>query len=206
MRTANDNPSATAAPFVMQIVGYKNSGKTTLIAALIPLFKERGFRVGTVKHDAHDFSIDIPGTDSWKHQQAGADVTAISSPWRTAVMRNAPEPLERLLAGMDHVDVVLVEGFKHESHRKLLLLREAGDLNLLSELDSVAGAALWPTLFTIPDDNEITETAVFADPTCRSAPALPGLAENLKTFPLHDTAGIFQWMHELLLKQRKNQP
>ncbi|GGE01573.1 molybdopterin-guanine dinucleotide biosynthesis protein B [Paenibacillus nasutitermitis] len=205
MMTANDNLSTTTtAPFVLQIVGYKNSGKTTLITALIPRFKELGFRVGTIKHDAHDFSIDRPGTDSWKHQQAGADITAISSPWRTAVMSNSPEPLSRLLAGMEHVDLVLVEGFKHESHRKLVLLREAGDLPLLSELNFVAGAAWWPAASPAPDGDEPMWLAEPADANPLTDGEARQLADNLKHFRLHDTAGIFLWIHSLLVTQRQN--
>ncbi|MDF2834525.1 MAG: molybdopterin-guanine dinucleotide biosynthesis protein B-like protein, partial [Paenibacillus sp.] len=59
-------------PAVIQVVGYKNTGKTTIVCQLTSLLKEAGYKVGTIKHDAHEFRMDHPGTDTWKHQQSGA--------------------------------------------------------------------------------------------------------------------------------------
>ena len=119
-------------PLVLQIVGYKNSGKTTLIAKLIHRLKQTNCIVGTIKHDAHEFDLDTPGTDTWRHQEAGADITAISSATRSAVISRGPEPLSVLLAHMRHADVVLVEGFKQADYPKLILLRKPEDAELLS--------------------------------------------------------------------------
>lgn len=129
---------------VVQIVGYKNSGKTTLVAALVRLLKAEGYRVGTAKHDAHDFTMDHPGTDTWEHQEAGADVTAISSSSRTAVLSNQSATLEQLLAHMLHLDIVLVEGFKQEQYPKLVLIRRADDLPLLDQLHNIRAIVVWP--------------------------------------------------------------
>ena len=131
-------------PFAIQIVGFKNSGKTTLIAALIPHLKRKGFTVGTIKHDAHDFFMDKPGTDTWKHQEAGADATAISSARRSAILRNHPESLTSLLAYMHDTDIVLIEGFKQETYPKLVLIRRPEDANGLRELQEIAAAVIWP--------------------------------------------------------------
>lgn len=130
-------------PAVVQIVGYKNSGKTTLVAKLVRRLKQAGCVVGTVKHDAHEFDMDRPGTDTWRHQEAGADITAISSASRSAILSRGPEPLTSLLAHMRHTDVVLVEGFKQEHFPKIILLRNTEDRPLL-ELANPLIAVVWP--------------------------------------------------------------
>lgn len=137
-------------PFVVQIVGYKNTGKTTLVCRLTELLKQRNYKVGTVKSDAHDFEMDEPGTDTWRHQQAGADITAISSSRRSAVLSNAPSTLAELLGHMKHVDIVLVEGFKRERYPKLALVRHESDAELLAGLSHIAAAVLWPEAVSIP--------------------------------------------------------
>ena len=59
-------------PFLFAVSGVKNSGKTTLITKLIPIFVKYGLKVASVKHDGHDFDADVPGTDSYRHMKAGA--------------------------------------------------------------------------------------------------------------------------------------
>ncbi|AZN43175.1 molybdopterin-guanine dinucleotide biosynthesis protein B [Paenibacillus albus] len=135
-------------PFVFQIVGYKNSGKTTLLSQLTRQLKQAGYSVGTAKHDAHEFTMDTPGTDTWQHQEAGADITAISSASRSAIISNRTEPLTALISYMQHVDFVLVEGFKQEYHPKLVLLRNPSDETLL-QLSNIVMIASWDS-FDIP--------------------------------------------------------
>ncbi|PZD92934.1 molybdopterin-guanine dinucleotide biosynthesis protein B [Paenibacillus sambharensis] len=137
-------PQPALHPPVIQIVGYKNSGKTTLLCRLVERLKADRLTVGTVKHDAHDFTMDQPGTDTWQHQQAGADLTAISSSRRTAWLMNRPAELQELLAGMHGVDLVLAEGFKTAPYPKLILLRQESDLELL-QLANVTAAVQWPS-------------------------------------------------------------
>ncbi|WP_240548351.1 molybdopterin-guanine dinucleotide biosynthesis protein B [Paenibacillus lignilyticus] len=132
-----------STPFVLQIVGYKNSGKTTMVTLLTKLLKQAGYTVGTAKHDAHDFTMDTPGTDTWRHQEAGADITAISSSARTAIISARAEPLSALLTHMQHVDIVLVEGFKQEHYPKLILLRSPEDESLLTLTNPIM-TAVWP--------------------------------------------------------------
>ncbi|WP_274649164.1 molybdopterin-guanine dinucleotide biosynthesis protein B [Paenibacillus humicola] len=158
-------PPTPRRPVVLQIAGYKNSGKTTLIAALVRLLKQSGLTVGTVKHDAHDFAIDTPGTDTWRHREAGADITAISSSRSSAIMRGAPESLDGLLAHMRGVDVVLVEGFKLEPYPKLVLIRRPEDAALANELKAVIAAAVWPEAAaalsrTLPDESSFPVFAI----------------------------------------------
>jgi molybdopterin-guanine dinucleotide biosynthesis protein B len=103
---------------VVGLVGWSGSGKTTLLVALLPLLRARGLRVSTVKH-AHDgFDMDRPGKDSHRHREAGAHEVLVAGAGRWALLHevSGPEPsLDQLLARLDPVDLVLVEGYK--SHR-----------------------------------------------------------------------------------------
>jgi len=116
---------------ILQIVGYKNSGKTTLLTALIRKFRAEGRSVAAIKHDAHGFEFDRPGTDTRRMAEAGADLVAITSPSRTAWTRSRPASLDELIALASGTDVVLVEGFKDAPHPKLVLLRGEADLPLI---------------------------------------------------------------------------
>jgi molybdopterin-guanine dinucleotide biosynthesis protein B len=124
---------------VLGIAGWSGSGKTTLVTRLLPLLVARGLRVSTVKHAHHDFDIDQPGKDSWRHRQAGASEVLISSSLRFALIhehRGAAElDLQRILARMSPVDIVLVEGFKRELHPKIEVWRSAVGKPLLAAND-----------------------------------------------------------------------
>jgi molybdopterin-guanine dinucleotide biosynthesis protein B len=115
-----------AAP-VFGITGWKNSGKTTLTERLVAEMARRGYRVSTVKHAHHAFDIDYEGTDSFRHRAAGATEVAIVSGSRWALMhelRNEDEPrLAEVLARMAPVDLILIEGYKRESHAKIEVRR-----------------------------------------------------------------------------------
>ncbi|WP_052475809.1 molybdopterin-guanine dinucleotide biosynthesis protein B [Cohnella kolymensis] len=127
---------------ILQVVGYKNAGKTTLTVELIRSLTARGLRIGTVKHDGHDFEPDAPGKDTWRHRQAGAHVTAISSAHRTAWYVERPTEIAELLGSMrDHgLDGVIAEGFKTAPYPKIVLLRDEGDADLLQLPNLVAAA------------------------------------------------------------------
>jgi molybdopterin-guanine dinucleotide biosynthesis protein B len=125
---------------VFGITGWKNSGKTTLTEKLVDELVARGWKVSTVKHAHHDFDIDKPGTDSFRHRQAGATEVAIVSGRRWALMhelRGEDEPtLDDILARLAPSDIVLVEGYKREAHKKIEARRlEAKDRTPLSAND-----------------------------------------------------------------------
>ena len=108
------------------IVGNKNSGKTTLIERLLPRLTARGRKVATIKHDAHDFEIDLPGKDTWRHRQAGSGTTIIASSSKVAMVRlvDREEPLEGLLHLVDRsYDLVLIEGMRRSPLPKILVYR-----------------------------------------------------------------------------------
>jgi molybdopterin-guanine dinucleotide biosynthesis protein B len=112
-------------PLIICIVGQSDAGKTTLIEKLIPEFRNRGLKVGTIKHDVHGFDMDRPGKDSWRHKQAGALTTVISSPNKIGMVMDVDhdhklEELSPFLCGMD---MVLAEGFKRQNHPKVEVFR-----------------------------------------------------------------------------------
>ncbi len=108
-----------AISFVARLSG---TGKTTLVEAIIKILSERGYRVGAIKHDAHDFEIDKPGKDSYRFTAAGAATMILASKEKTAVVQQNLEPpalevlLEQYCSG---VDLVVVEGFKDSSLPKI---------------------------------------------------------------------------------------
>jgi molybdopterin-guanine dinucleotide biosynthesis protein B len=125
---------------VFGVTGWKNSGKTTLVEALVRELTGRGWQVATVKHAHHDFDIDKEGTDSFRHRKAGAKEVAIVSGRRWALMhelREEGEPtLEDVLSRLSPSDLVLVEGYKRGTHRKIEARRlEAKDRSPLTATD-----------------------------------------------------------------------
>src|ERR1700691_2275314 len=120
---------------VIGLAGWSGAGKTTLLTRLIPHFLKQGLRVSVIKHAHHDFDIDVPGKDSWRHRQAGAEEVLVSSGNRWALMhelREAAAPrLPESLAKMSPVDLVVTEGFKSEPYRKIEVHRAANGKALL---------------------------------------------------------------------------
>ena len=114
----------------MRIVSFvaasSNSGKTTLIEKVVRILKGRGLRVAVIKHTSAGFDLDIPGKDSWRFQQAGADTVILSGPGRVALMRKIEqEPTPDELARMaGDVDIVITEGFKKEVKNKVEVFRQ----------------------------------------------------------------------------------
>jgi len=124
-------------------VGYSGSGKTTLLAKIIYQFKQMGFRVATIKHDAHRFQIDHEGKDTWKYGEAGSDIVIINSEDKLAMIERLQTSLsfEDLVSKVNNVDIIFVEGYKHEAPPKILLVRRDKDIELLSELKDVIAIA-----------------------------------------------------------------
>ncbi|MGM0773193.1 molybdopterin-guanine dinucleotide biosynthesis protein B [Marinobacter sp.] len=154
---------------VIGIVGWKNSGKTTLAAALIRELSARGLTVNSIKHAHHSVDVDQPGTDSYKHRDAGAREVILAGGQRFAIMhelRGAQEPtLEELLARLGPCDWVVVEGFKTHSHRKIEVHRKEGSRTpLYAEDDNIiAVAADYAADFSGPvfDVNDVPGIADF---------------------------------------------
>src|SRR6202171_99981 len=138
---------------VIGLAGWSGAGKTTLLTRVIPHLLAQGLRVSVIKHAHHGFDVDVPGKDSWVHRQSGAVEVLVSSAKRWALMhelRGAPEPrLPELLAKMSRVDLVIVEGFKSEPHRKIEVHRVAnGKAMLFPDDPGIVGIATDATLAT----------------------------------------------------------
>ena len=111
-------------PFKKPVLGfaaYSGTGKTTLLKQLIPRLRKQGLRLALIKHSHHDFEIDHPGKDSYELRHAGARQTLITSAYRSAWIRENPEPSEPDLLqalqqlDLDDIDLVLVEGFRNDA-------------------------------------------------------------------------------------------
>jgi molybdopterin-guanine dinucleotide biosynthesis protein B len=120
---------------IIGLAGWSGAGKTTLLTRLIPHFNAQGLRVSVIKHAHHQFDVDVPGKDSWRHREAGAAEVLVASEKRWALMhelRGTAEPrLPELLEKLSAVDLVVVEGFKREPHHKIEVHRAANGKSLL---------------------------------------------------------------------------
>lgn len=119
---------STDGPAVVCFVARSGTGKTTLLEKLIPRLKARGLRIGVLKHHAHATSFDVPGKDSYRLAQAGADVMVGACAAQVAVFYPAdgPPDLEALIARhLQQVDLVLIEGYREGPHPKIEVCRAA---------------------------------------------------------------------------------
>lgn len=161
---------------VIGITGWKNSGKTTMTERLVSEFVARGLNISTVKHAHHAFDIDKDGTDSFRHRAAGAGEVAIVSGNRWALMhelRDEQEPsMDEILERLSPCDLVIVEGYKRESHPKIELRR-------IGSKDTRPLAPDDPNIIAVASDN-----------------ALPG--ETLPVFGIDDIAGIADFISSRL--------
>jgi len=160
---------------VIGLAGWSGAGKTTLLARVIPHLLGQGLRVSVIKHAHHSFDVDVPGKDSWVHRQSGATEVLVSSGLRWALMhelRGAPEPrLPELLKRMSPVDLVIVEGFKSEPHRKIEVHRAANGKPMLFPDD--------PGIVGIATDAEVKTTLPVAH-----LDDIPAIAAMMQKFAL----------------------
>lgn len=152
---------------VFGFAGYSGSGKTTLIEKLVPRFTVLGLTVSLIKQTHHDFDIDHPGKDSWRHRQAGCMEVLVTSAKRWALMhelRDAAEPsLEQHLAHLSPCDLVLVEGYKREPIPKLEIHRNDQPFLFPQDPHIIAFAGEAPPNIPLPcfDPNHTEEIARF---------------------------------------------
>ena len=150
------------------VTGWKNAGKTGLMERLVAEITRRGHSVSTVKHAHHTFDVDHPGKDSYRHRHAGAHEVILSSRNRVALMqelRQQDEPtLAALLARLSPVDLVLIEGYKRDTHPKIEAHRAAAENPLIAPGD--------PTIRAVASDVpldldrpvfDLDDTAAIAD-------------------------------------------
>ena len=143
---------------IIGITGWKDVGKTHYASLIIKLLVKKGYQVGSIKHAHYDFDIDKPGTDSFKHREAGSNQVIISSSKRWAkITENNNENeknLDELIQELHNVDIVVVEGFKKDNHPKIEILSK--DLkNRNKETNNI--------IAIVSDDLKDTITPVFKE-------------------------------------------
>ena len=125
---------------IIGIVGLKDVGKTHYASLIIKLLVKRGFKIGSIKHAHHEFDIDKPGTDSFKHREAGSSQVVISSSARWAKIienKNMKEKnFDQLIKEFQEVDIIVVEGFKKENHPKIEIMGK-GLKNINKEINNI---------------------------------------------------------------------
>lgn len=134
MSSPHEAPSAPVGTPVVSIVAKSGTGKTTLIEKLLPELKARGLSVGVLKHHSHLSSFDIPGKDTYRLAEAGADIVVGASPVQVAAFRreNGSDNLDAVIAqNFDGVDLVLIEGYKRGSYPKIEVHRSERSEELL---------------------------------------------------------------------------
>ncbi len=149
------------------VVGWKNAGKTGLMERLVTEITGRGVTVSTIKHAHHSFDVDHAGKDSHRHRVAGATEVLLASRNRFALMHELraedEPPLEVLLTKLSPVDLVLIEGYKRDGHRKIEAHRAVTGNPLIAPGD--------PTIRAVASDSELAlDRPVFdLDDTCAIA-------------------------------------
>ncbi len=164
---------------VISVVGKSDSGKTTLLEKLIPELKRRGYRVGTIKHDAHRFEMDKPGKDTYRHFQAGADVVAISAADKMAMIARTDGQeisLDELVRRLPPVDLVLTEGYKAGDKPKIEVHRKALNRPLLCRPEELLAVA--------------TDEPLDIDVPCFDLDDITGLADLIEERFLRKTKGF----------------
>jgi molybdopterin-guanine dinucleotide biosynthesis protein B len=127
---------------IISFVGRHNCGKTTVLEKVIPILKEKGYKLAIIKHHKGDVEFDVSGKDTWRLAKAGSDVVVISTPQKTAIVRTPEKELtldqikEMVSDGMD---IVISEGYKFDNKPKIEVFRsEVSDKILSPEKDLVA--------------------------------------------------------------------
>jgi molybdopterin-guanine dinucleotide biosynthesis protein MobB len=153
---------------IFGVTGWKNAGKTGLMERLVTDITARGFTVSTLKHAHHSFDVDHPGKDSHRHRTAGASQVLLSSGTRGALMselRGAAEPsLTDLLTKLAPVDLILIEGYKRDTHPKVEAYRaEPGNPLIATQDPTIKASATDTPLTTDRPQFDLDDTAAIAD-------------------------------------------
>jgi molybdopterin-guanine dinucleotide biosynthesis adapter protein len=152
---------------VYGVIGWKNSGKTSLMERLVTEITGRGFSVSTVKHVHHSVDLDQPGKDTFRHREAGAREVVLASADRLAILveHRGPEPeLPAVLARLAPVDLVLVEGYKRDAHPKVEVWREETGQPLIQPGDPLVRAVATDAALSLPVPVlDLNDTVAVAD-------------------------------------------
>ncbi|WP_227396369.1 molybdopterin-guanine dinucleotide biosynthesis protein B [Jeotgalibacillus aurantiacus] len=126
---------------VLQVVGYQNSGKTTVVKHLIEAAALKGLVTGTLKHHGHGGLPEQPsGKDSRVHLETGASISTVEGEG-AVVLQSAPGllSLDQLLDFYRTlpIHVILIEGYKKEPFPKIAVIRNTEDLSLLNDCTNI---------------------------------------------------------------------
>lgn len=164
----------------MFIVGFKGTGKTSLIEALIGELRRRGLSVGTIKHTVGSYFIDTPGKDTWRHRKAGAQASALLTQKDSAVFLHRPLDLHEAIRLLGPLDLVLVEGFKKlDVGPRIIVARDKGEVErLINGLEvavtgDVARSVIKELSIPVLDLDAIDALANIVEE--KAMPLLPGL-------------------------------
>lgn len=134
---------------ILQIIGYQNSGKTTLMEQLITQATIEGLKVGTIKHHGHGgIPMGDNTKDSVRHELAGASVTAVEGEGtlRMSIHQSNWQLVDILtIYESFNLDIILIEGYKNERYPKVVLLRTVEDQVLLQKVSNIICVLYWPT-------------------------------------------------------------
>jgi len=121
-------------PLISIVAARSGTGKTTFLEKLIRELVGRGYKVGTIKSDAHGFEMDVPGKDTWRFAQAGAKATAIIGPNKFALIQQTEqkENLYTVAAMIQDVDIILVEGYKMTDNPRIEVIRREVGTEIVS--------------------------------------------------------------------------
>lgn len=111
-------------PYLLQVCGLKNTGKTTFINGFTSFLKNKGYTVGTIKHDGHEFQTDHYTEDNFQHYHAGADASIVFSNGQWLRIQHEARTLESFIKELEEMDIILIEGCKNEMYPKVELLRK----------------------------------------------------------------------------------
>lgn len=129
-----DYPGGMTLTKTVSVVGFKDSGKTRVVEALVGELSDRGFSVGTLKHTAESVLLDTPGKDTWRHREAGSVATAILHGRGSALFLDRAMTVREAVAKLGDLDFVVTEGFKSlGSMAKLIVPRVEGEVGELSD-------------------------------------------------------------------------
>lgn len=112
-------------PKTVSVTGFKNSGKTRVVEALVKELSRRGYKVGTLKHTADDIILDSPGKDTSRHREAGSIATGILQDNTTALFLDQKISLHQATKKLGAIDYLVIEGFKTvDTHARVIVPRE----------------------------------------------------------------------------------
>ena len=169
------NPLRKEKTPIISIVGLSGSGKTTLVEKLVAELKDRGYRIGTIKHSCHPHPLDAEGKDSWRHKKAGAERTLFVGPKCLQLVSDIPEdptpsPSALTEGFLSEMDLVIVEGFLQAETVKIEVVRserskrpvcksEEGLIAIASDMEPDALEGLTPDtpLFGLDDPKGISD-------------------------------------------------